>query len=292
MVQLQERSDVMKKRKYVYMGMGILTAGILAALSYEQNHALDIQMHMYKNDKIPQPFNGYRILHISDLHDASFGKNQKNILKKVQLLQPDVIFLTGDMIDCRKTTRRTIQKNFMFIEGLRNIAPMYYVPGNHEATSPLYGYFKQFLFDKGVHIVENGKIALMRKEKSITLLGVKDPKFYYVEPKRFEQHVAQLCTQIDTSFCMLLSHRPEKLEVYAKYGIHLVFCGHAHGGQIRFADGRGMYAPNQGIFPKYTSGFYTLGDCTMHVSRGLGNSRAPQRIHNHPHLALITLQTT
>lgn len=212
-------------------------------------------------------------------------------MRKIKGLQPDAIFLTGDMIDCRKTTRKTIHKNFTLLKGLQSIAPSYYVPGNHEAISSIYGYFKQFLLDSKVQVLENRKLELMRKEDSMTLIGLKDPKFYCIEPELFEHHLAHVRKQVDTNFCMLISHRPEKLAMYAKYGIDLAFCGHAHGGQIRLRNKRGIYAPNQGFFPNYTSGFYTLEECTMHVSRGLGNSRVPQRIHNHPHLALIILQT-
>lgn len=279
----------MKKRNYIYMGLA--GAGALAALSYQQNHKLDIQALTYKSDKLPTSFHGFRILHISDLHDRQFGKQQKKILKQARLLQPDVIFLSGDMLDRKKTNKENIHKNFAFIKGAVEIAPVYYVPGNHEATSSMYAYLKQFLLDMGVHVLENSKVELSRNEESISVIGLKDPKFYYYDTSRFEENLSNISKLIDTSFCILLSHRPEKFKLYAQYGIDLAFCGHAHGGQVRLPKIGGLYAPSQGIFPKYTNGCYTKDACTMVVSRGLGNSRAPQRINNHPELILVSLQT-
>lgn len=278
----------MKKRNYLYMSLA--GAGAIAAFSYQQNHKIEIQTLTYGSDLLPSSFHGFRILHISDLHDRQFGKHQRKILKQIHILQPDVIFLSGDMLDRRKTIKDTIHRNFSFIEGIIAIAPVYYVPGNHEATSCLYAQVKQFLLDVGVQVLENSKVDLSRNEESISLIGLKDPKFYCYASGRFEENLSNVRKTVDTPFCMLLSHRPEKLELYAKYGIDLAFCGHAHGGQIRLPKIGGLYAPNQGILPKYTNGCYTKDSCTMVVSRGLGNSRAPLRINNHPQLILVKLQ--
>lgn len=98
-----------------------------------------------------------------------------------------------------------------------------------------------------------------------------------------------LMQTVDTSFSILLSHRPEHFADYAKEGVSLAFCGHAHGGQIVVPKLGALYAPDQGIFPSYTDGIYEHKGCTMVVSRGLGNSRAPQRINNRPQVMVVTL---
>lgn len=275
----------MKKRNYIYSS--IVGGLAFAAFAYRQNHILDIQTLTYRNKKLPLSFEGFRVLHISDFHNAQFGRHQRKILKQIQNLQPDIIVLSGDMIDRKKTTKENIYKNFTFIEGIVKLAPVYYVPGNHEATSCMYIYLKQFLLDIGVYVIENSKVEISRKQETISLIGLKDPKFYDDDQYRFEENLASIRKTVDTSFCMLLSHRPEKFIVYEKYGIDLAFCGHAHGGQVRIPKVGGLYAPGQGIFPTFTDGFYTANTCTMVVSRGLGNSRAPLRVNNHPQLVVV-----
>lgn len=276
----------MKKRKYLYSSLATMLA--LGVVAYRQNHKLDIQMLSYHNKKLPSVFEGFRILHVSDFHDVQFGQQQNKILKQIQIIQPDIIVLSGDMIDQRKTTKENIHRNFTFIEGIVKIAPVYYVPGNHEATSSIYPYLKSFLINFGVHVLEDAKVELSREQEKISLLGLKDPKFYYHECC-FEKQLATISKTITTSFRILISHRHEKLKLYEKYGVDLAFCGHAHGGQIRIPKIGGLYAPGQGIFPAYTDGFYKLHACTMVVSRGLGNSRAPLRVNNHPQLVVVRL---
>lgn len=169
------------------------------------------------------------------------------------------------------------------------MAPVYYVPGNHEAVSPIYPHLKQVLLDYGVQVLENSKLELSRKEESISILGLKDKKFYPYASDRYFMNLHNLMQTVDTSFSILLSHRPEHFADYAKEGVSLAFCGHAHGGQIVVPKLGALYAPDQGIFPSYTDGIYEHKGCTMVVSRGLGNSRAPQRINNRPQVMVVTL---
>lgn len=268
-------------------------AGIFAGtlyLSYRGNHCLDICHYTYTDPKLPASFAGQRILHLSDVHNTSFGYHQKSILKQIYMSSPDAIVITGDLIDRRRTSKANMQPVKRLIAQAINIAPIYYVPGNHEATSSIYPHLKQYLLDQGVHVLENSKIELSRQEESITLLGIKDPKFYASDAKRWERNLQSLMDTVDTSFTILLSHRPERFEQYSQRGVNLVFCGHAHGGQIVVPKLGALYAPDQGILPSYTDGLYEKDGCTMVVSRGLGNSRAPQRINNHPQISVVTLQ--
>ena len=281
----------MKKQTKTYLKWlsGALICTAAGCFAYKQNKTLDVNTFTYRNEKIPKSFHGFRILHLSDLHNARFGFHQRKLCKEIQLADPDIIVISGDLIDKRKCTMDNIKPALRLIREAVKVAPVYYVPGNHEATSSIYPYLKEQLLALHVEVLSNSKVEFCRDHESITLLGMKDPKFYRQEPGRFERTLRALKDMGDTPFNMLLSHRPEKMDLYASCGIDLCLCGHAHGGQIRIPRIGGLYAPNQGIFPKYTSGRYEKGDTTMFVSRGLGNSKAPLRIHNHPQLLLIRL---
>lgn len=278
----------MKKKTYAVVGAA---AGIAAAmLSHHENRCLDVTHLSIRNTQLPASFAGFRIVQLSDLHNTRFGYHQKQLIRKIRMSAPDIIVITGDMIDRRRSVKENMQPVVQLVKQAVALAPVYYVPGNHEAVSPLYPHLKQVLLDHGVQVMENSKLELSRKEESISILGLKDKKFYPYEPDRFLANLHNLMQTVDTSFSILLSHRPEHFADYAKEGVSLAFCGHAHGGQIVVPKLGALYAPNQGIFPSYTDGAYEMDGCTMVVSRGLGNSRAPQRINNRPQLLAVTLQ--
>ena len=279
------------KRNLAWLG-GTLTLGTLGYVAYKQNHTLDVNTFTYHNDLIPGSFHGFRILHISDLHNARFGFHQRKLIKEIQLADPDIIVISGDLIDQRRATQSNIKPSLRLVKEAMSIAPVYYVPGNHEAASSVYPYVKEQLLSMHVEVLSNSKVEFSRNHESITLLGVKDPRFYRKDEARFEKNLRALKEMSDTSFTMLLSHRPEYIDLYEDCGMDLCFCGHAHGGQIRLPKIGGLFAPNQGFFPKYTSGRYEQGNTTMFVSRGLGNSKAPLRINNHPNLLLVRLHTS
>lgn len=277
----------MKNKYKVFMaGLG---AGALVYAAHRANHKIGVQHIACHNHKVPTAFDGFRIVQVADLHNANFGMKQHNLLKHCKNLRPDCIVITGDLIDRLKTTKENMKHTRRFIFEAVKIAPVYFVPGNHEATSALYPYVKQYLSDMGVIILDNSKIELTKNEDSISILGLKDPKFYYYDKTKFMKNLDALTETTETNFSILLSHRPEKFDAYVKAGFNLVFCGHAHGGQIRLPYVGGLFAPNQGFFPKYTSGTFTSGETTMIVSRGMGNSRAPLRICNHPELICVEL---
>lgn len=281
----------MKKqtKRTIQLFSGVVAGALLARMAYRQNHQLDISSYVYHNDQLPESFHGFRILQVSDLHNARFGFHQKKLIKEVQLATPDIILISGDLIDKRRCHKNNIQPALRFVKEAVRIAPVYYVPGNHEATSEIYPYLKEQLLQMGVEVLGNSMVEFIRNEEAITLIGVKDPKFYLHEPQRFQRNVEHLIQMSDNDFHILLSHRPEYFDFYASCGFDICFCGHAHGGQIRIPKLGGLYAPNQGLFPKYSNGRYVKGNTTMFVSRGLGNSKAPLRIHNHPHLVVVRL---
>ena len=174
------------------------------------------------------------------------------------------------------------------------IAPCYYVSGNHEARIPEYENLKTGLETAGVVVLENERIALERNGATILLIGVDDPSFqtdYLLgdSPVVMTDALNSL-TQKD-AYTVLLSHRPELFDTYAASGLDIVFTGHAHGGQFRLPFLGGVIAPNQGLFPKYDSGLYTQGNTNMLVSRGIGNSIIPIRFNNRPEIIVVELGT-
>lgn len=259
---------------------------LLTIFLYLQNNSIVITKYNYKNTLLPKSFNGLKILHVSDLHNKEFGKNQKKLLAKMKGLEPDVIFITGDLID---SNRIHMDIAMEFISQAVNIAKVYYVTGNHEKWSGIYLKLKTQLYKAGVNILDNEKLLLERDGESIVIAGIMDPDFSNADIL-WEEQLKILLENSEEKFHILLSHRPEFFDIYVEDGFDLVFSGHAHGGQFRFPLLGGFYAPGQGFFPKLTSGMHKKGNTTLVISRGLGNSKIPIRLFNRPELILVTLQ--
>jgi len=266
---------------------------ILLVFCYWQNEDLVVTKVDYGNQKIDQTFDGFKILQVSDLQNRDFGNQQQRLIDAVKKSQPDIIVITGDLLDSRA---ENIDAAMGFARAAVDIAPTYFITGNHEAASDQYQLLKNQLTEIGVIIVDNQQVFIEQGDARISLVGVADPLFATVEQLAqegdyYQQTLDNLLSQGDGSFNIVLAHRPEDFALYVNCGVDLVFCGHAHGGQIRIPLIGGVYAPGQGFWPKYTSGFYCEGNTTMVVSRGLGNSLFPIRIFNRPQLLLLTLRS-
>lgn len=240
------------------------------------NSALMITEYTATSTEIPSAFHGFRIAHISDLHNAEFGKDNKKLLNLLVQAQPDMIAITGDFVDSRRTDTSVA---IDFVREAVKIAPVYYVPGNHEARITDYAALKAALLSEGITVLENSSIPLEQGTDFITITGFMDPQFGIPLPDLGADN-----------YQVALSHRPELLDTYSAQGLDLVLTGHAHGGQIRLPFIGGLIAPNQGFFPAYDSGMHFRENTTMVISRGLGNSLFPLRFNNRPELILITLE--
>lgn len=269
---------------------GLLTAAAGAACYLENNELYTTQL-FYQDDKLPAAFDGFRIAQVADLHDKRFGPGQAVLLASLRAIKPDCIVMTGDLIDRR---RRGGGPAAEFVRGAVKIAPVYFVTGNHENWSGKAEEVKRFLIESGAVVLDDRCETIARGSASITLAGVSDETCQRAEKRRDGQEVLLPALgrllQDREGFRILLAHHPERLTTYAKAGIDLVFCGHAHGGQFRLPGIGGLYAPGQGVLPKYTAGMYTLAATTMIVSRGLGNSLFPLRLNNCPELVAVTLK--
>ena len=265
------------------------------------NTLLELNTYTISSGRLPKAFDGYRIAHISDLHNAEMGENNEKLLDMLREAEPDIIAITGDLIDSRHTD---IDVALQFVGEAMEIAPCYYVPGNHEArlSKSEYDKLENGLLDAGVIVLHDSESILEYNGSAISLIGIDDPNCYNASTNltdggEYESKVGstmdpERIRELSTtdSFTVLLSHRPEYFEQYAEADVDLVLSGHAHGGQFRLPFVGGLVAPNQGLFPKYDSGLYTEENTNMIVSRGIGNSILPFRFNNRPEVILIELK--
>lgn len=267
-----------------------------------QNNSITINEISFKNNTIPESFNGYKILQISDLHNKEFGSKQSKILSQIEKINPDIIVVTGDLIDSNHTN---IDVAMNLIKGAIKVAPIYYVSGNHEAWSGSYSELKSKLENSGVVVLDGEKIQVFNNNKNssksdnsnkdyINLIGLSDPSFTDSDLSKNDssvetENLLNTLTENSNNFKILLSHRPELFKIYSNSNVDLVFSGHAHGGQFRLPFIGGLIAPEQGFFPRLTEGIHWDNNTSMVISRGLGNSIIPIRIFNRPELVVVTL---
>ncbi len=251
-----------------------------AYLAWENTAILTTPFSIHSH-KIGPGFDGFRIAHLSDIHNAQFGKGHRRLLDQLEAPHPDLIAISGDMLDARRTDMDTA---LTLAKALVSIAPTYYVMGNHEARTACYPLFEAGLRTAGVTVLRNNSLVLEREGSCITLIGVDIP----YEQDNFAQTLHNLVFQ-SKGFTLLLSHHPECFPTYRDAEVDLALCGHVHGGQARIPGIGGVLAPHQGFFPKYDAGLYEEAGTRMIISRGLGNSLCPVRINNRPEIVLVTL---
>ena len=282
---------IAKKKKFIFLAVAAAVLVALVIWIAWGNTALELNTYTISSSKLPQSFDGYRIAHVSDLHNAEMGKDNEKLLTILRNADPDMIAITGDLIDSRSTN---VEIALNFIREAVKIAPCYYVTGNHEARVNEYDELKSGMESAGVIVLEDAQTEISLDGDTITLIGVNDPSYQtdylfgdaqtVVDTKLTELHLDS------GGYTILLSHRPELFDTYADHGIDLVLSGHAHGGQFCLPFIGGLVAPNQGLFPEYDAGIYTENNTNMLVSRGVGNSILPFRINNRPEVILIELQ--
>lgn len=281
----------MKNKKKI---IGIVSIVLLLFIGWViwGNSALMVNEITIDNDKIPAEFSGFRIAQVSDLHNAEFGRDNEKLLSMLAECDPDIILVTGDLVDSRRTD---IEIGISFSEKAAMIAPTYYVTGNHEARIDEYEALIASLENAGVQVLKNECILLERSGENIAIAGMEDPSFVtdylFGDSESVTEDILADLVSEDDNYTVLLAHRPELFDTYAECKADLVFSGHAHGGQFRLPFIGGVVAPNQGLFPEYDAGLYTKNGTDMIVSRGIGNSILPFRINNRPEIVLVKLQS-
>lgn len=268
---------------------------ILVSWTLWANTALQCNEISIRSERLPASFEGYRIAQISDLHNAEFGSDNEKLIQMLKDAHPDMIVVTGDLIDSSHTD---LEIAISFARKAVQIAPTYYVTGNHEAwVDQQYETLERQLEQVGVEVMRNEALYIEQKGERILLIGADDPEFQAGDRIAYDGGAAWIRGVIDAlryydeEYTILLSHRPELFDTYVDSGVDLVLTGHAHGGQFRLPLIGGLVAPGQGLFPKYDAGTFSQDRTHMVVSRGLGNSVIPLRIGNRPELVVVELQS-
>ena len=279
----------MVKKKYLAVILAILLL-VLVLWTIWGNVTVGVTHYSITSNQLPDSFDGFKIAVVSDLHNARFGSDNSQITRKIEEEHPDIIAITGDLVDSNRTDTETA---IALVHKLMQIAPCYYVTGNHEAwIGKQFSELEEMLFAENVQILHDEVIQLEKNGQTIQLAGLDDPDFTERDTAVQQSMLQPKLNQMNLSdeYCILLSHRPETFVAYVEENIDLVLSGHAHGGQFRLPFIGGIVAPNQGLFPKYDAGKYTRNNTTMIVSRGIGNSIIPIRFNNRPEIVVIELK--
>ena len=249
-----------------------------------------------------------RIALVTDLHSCFYGEGQQKLISAIDAQKPDLVLLGGDIFDDQMDDTNTE----IFIAGIAQKYPCYYVTGNHEYWSEKDAFAAKMLVLEryGVVVLSGDCKTIEFGGETINICGVDDPDSYmmrydlvadaqgYINAQlgkldTFRQQLNEVRELSDNeNFTILLSHRPERFADYVSCGFDLVLCGHAHGGQWRIPGIlNGLYAPDQGLFPRYAGGEYEQDGTIMLVSRGLAreSTRLP-RIFNRPELVIIEVK--
>lgn len=231
-----------------------------------------------------------RVVQLSDLHSTMYGGNQERLMKRIDEANPDIILMTGDMID----DVRHYKGAMLLFEELVKRYPVYYTTGNHEYAQPLLEQLLQEMESMGVHMMMDRYETVEVRGQTLRIAGIKDP--YAIHSLREREATKQLLEVLDLPeeadvLTLLLAHRPEQWNIYQQEDADVVFSGHAHGGQVRIPGIlNGLYSPNQGLFPKLAGGQYADGNKTLIVSRGLSRVWYLPRVFNPPEIVVVDIK--
>lgn len=282
----------MKTKGKKHRGRGCLTALIILALIAaaaaflikDSRDDLEISRYEVKSQKLPESFDGFKIVQLSDLHGAEFGEDGMELVEKVKELEPDIIALTGDFV----TDEGDLAAVEKLAARLTELCPVYFISGNHEFGSGLAVKVRNILERAGVKYLSNEYLTISRGEDGILLGGVEDPLAYADMPSP-DELAQKMNDAAPDAFKILLGHRNYWMTEYPELPVDLIFCGHAHGGLIRIPGVGGLIGTDRRLFPDFDAGQFNNGRYTLIVSRGLGNSVPIPRIFNRPEIVCVTL---
>lgn len=290
----------MKNKKLILL---MLLIFILLIIIYDilySSKKVDITKYTIANEKIPQEFNDFKILQLSDFHSSGYKDTTDIIISKVKEINPDMIVMTGDMVSWEIENIEEFEK---LINSLSGLCPIYYTNGNHEQLSEILRPKKyENLLDKleslDIIFLRDNYIEITKDGQSINLYEIDIPldNATGLHASRWQlesDYVETTLPQADYSkFNILLAHNPLFIKQYSKWGADLVLSGHMHGGIIRIPIiNVGIASPEKGVFPKYDAGKFKKGNTTMIVNRGIGTSSIGLRIFNNPEISIITLNS-
>jgi len=289
------------RKKYIKSALVLLIVIALLLFCSYQNRHLETTYYTYKAEQLGADLEGYRIVQISDLHNVKFGKNNQKLVDRIRECEPDMIVLTGDLVDSNHTN---VDRAVQFVDEIVKICPVYYVTGNHEywLEKSEYDELMDGLVSAGVVILDNQVVEISRGDAKFRLVGLDDRSLAdgtleallsdeSIRNNQAEQkeETADNEDSGEKELTVVLAHEPQYLARYAGTSVDLVLSGHAHGGQFRLPFVGGIVAPDQGFLPEYTAGEYYMNGTEMIVSRGLGNSVIPVRLFNYPEIVCVDL---
>lgn len=268
------------RKKYIKSAIVLLIVIVLLLFCNFQNKHLETTHYTYETEQLGVDLDGYRIVQISDLHNAKFGKNNQKLVDRIRECAPDMIVLTGDLVDSNHTN---VDRVVQFVDEIVKICPVYYVTGNHEywLDTSEYENLMDGVASAGVIILDNQVVEISRWDAKFRLVGLDD--------KSLADGTLEALLSDEKELTVVLAHEPQYFARYAGTGVDLVLSGHAHGGQFRLPFVGGIVAPDQGFLPEYTAGEYYMNGTEMIVSRGLGNSVIPVRLFNYPEIVCVEL---
>lgn len=268
-----------KKHRWILPVLAILVILTLIAL----DERLILRTYTVASPKLTAEV---RLAVVTDFHSSD---NADDVVAMVASCAPDAVLLVGDMFDDDIANRPT-ERTLSLMRQLSALYPCYYVSGNHEAWTGEMDALYQQTEEAGVTVLRMSSGVLTVRGQRIALCGIPDPyEMVYSGAPDTEEQIRQAMENVDSAdFTVLLAHRPELLAKYAQFPLDLVVSGHAHGGQVRIPGVlNGLYAPNQGWFPKLAGGAYTQDGTTLIVSRGLAVRTRLPRIFNRPEVVLV-----
>lgn len=268
-------------RKKWFVRAMLLAVIVLAAVGLDPR--MIVRTYTVETDKLDAPV---RLAVVADFHGCNYGKDAARLVQAVVELQPDAVLLPGDIFD----DNLPWDDSAALVRSLGQRWPCYYVSGNHECWTNQLDSIEQILTEAGVTVLNRSCAVLEVNGQQLNLCGIPDP---YANAETERNLTRAAAGAIPGAYTILLAHRPELIDQYAANGaFDLVVAGHAHGGQVRIPFlVNGLYAPNQGWFPKYAGGRYEVDGTTMIVSRGLAReSTLFPRVFNRPELVLIELR--
>ena len=268
------------RKKYIKSAIVLLIVITLLLFCNFQNKHLETTHYTYEAEQLGVDLDGYRIVQISDLHNAKFGKNNQKLVDRIRECAPDMIVLTGDLVDSNHTN---VDRAVQFVNEIVKICPVYYVTGNHEywLDTSEYENLMDGVASAGVIILDDQVVEISRGDAKFRLVGL--------DEKSLADGTLEALLSDEKELTVVLAHEPQYLARYAGTGVDLVLSGHAHGGQFRLPFVGGIVAPDQGFLPEYTAGEYYMNGTEMIVSRGLGNSVIPVRLFNYPEIVCVEL---
>lgn len=268
-----------KKHWWILPALAILVALALIAL----DERLILRTYTVASPKLTAEV---RLAVVTDFHSSD---NADDVVAMVASCAPDAVLLVGDLFD-DDTQNRPTERTLSLMRQLSALYPCYYVSGNHEAWTGEMDALYQQTEEAGVTVLRMSSGVLTVRGQRIALCGIPDPyEMVFSGAPDTEEQLRQALEDVDSAdFTVLLAHRPELLAKYAQFPLDLVVSGHAHGGQVRIPGVlNGLYAPNQGWFPKLAGGAYTQNGTTLIVSRGLAVRTRLPRIFNRPEVVLV-----